>query len=109
MDKELKETVKSLVKSDKAMQAEISMVKCELIRSDYGNSPAGSQRSDLVPSILPAAKRRKTKSEGDDFEPITDDKAEEEDDKNGKLESQQNLYNCQTRLGLLLRQHLCQS
>jgi len=54
--------------------------------------PAGSQRSDLVPSIFPATKRRKTKSKGDDFEPITDEKAQEENEENGKLETWQNLY-----------------
>ena len=92
MDKELKETVKSLAKNVKAMQAMISILKCEVIRGDNGNSPAGLQWSDLAPGIPLAAKRKTTKSEGDNFEPITDDKAEEEDDENGKLETQQNFY-----------------
>ena len=102
MDKELKETVKSLAKSVKAMQAVISILKCEVIRSDNGNSPASLQRSDLAPGIPLAAKGKMTKSEGDDFEPITDDKAEEEDDENGKLETQQNLYKLSDEAGAFI-------
>ena len=85
--------VKSLAKNIKAMQAEITMLKSEVTRSDNSNSLAGSHRSDLVSGIPPGANKRKTTSEGDDFEPVTDDEEEEdEDDENGKPETQQNLY-----------------
>jgi len=79
MDKELKETVKSLAESVKAMQAKMSTLK-----SENSNSLASSQRSDLVPGIPPVVKRRETTLEGDDIEPIIDDEAEDEDDENGK-------------------------
>ena len=86
MDKELKETVKSLAESVKAMQAKMTMLRSEVIRSDNNNSLAGSQRSNLISGISPAAKKRKTTSEGDDFEPVTDE--EDEDDENGEPETQ---------------------
>ena len=90
MDKDLKEIVKSLAECVKAMQAEMTMLRSEVIRSDNNNSLAGSQRSNLVSGIFPAAKKRKTTSEGDDFEPVTDEEGEEEDedDENGELETQ---------------------
>ena len=64
--------------------------------------PASSQRSDLVPGIFPATKRRKTKSKGDDFEPITDGKAQEEDEENGQLETRQNLYELSDEAGAFI-------
>ena len=92
MEEELKETVKSLAESAKAMQAEMSTLKSEVTRSDNSNSLTGSHHSNLVSGILPAAKRRKTISEGDDIKPITDDEAEDEEDENGEPETQQSLY-----------------
>ena len=88
MDKELKETVKSLAEGVKAMQAKMTMLRSEVIRSDNNKSLAGSQRSNLVSGISPVAKKRKTMSEGDDFEPVTDEEEEDEDDENGEPETQ---------------------
>jgi len=84
MDEELKETVKSLAKSIK-----LTLKNAVTRRSDNSNSLTGSQHSDLIFGIHPAAaKRRKTMSEGDDYEPITDDEVEDEEDKTGKFETQ---------------------
>jgi len=90
MDEELKDTAKSLAESVQAMQAKISTLRSEVTRSS--NSLAGSQRSDLISGIPPAAKRRKTTLEGDDIEPITEDEAEDGDDENCEPETKQNLY-----------------
>ena len=109
MDKELKETVKSLAKSIKAMQAEISMLKHELIRSDNGNLPAGSQRSDLVPGILPAAKRRKTSLKETTLSLSLTTKHRTRMMKMANWKASRTVTDCQMRLGLLLRQRLCQS
>ena len=109
MDEELKETVKSLAESAKAMQAKMSTLKSEVTRSDNSNTLAGSHHSDLVSGIPPAAKRRKTISEGDDIKPITDDEAEDEEDENGEPETSRVYTNCQRRPGLSLRRRLCRS
>jgi len=90
MDEELKDTVKSLAESLQAMQVKILTLRSKVTRSDNSNLLASSQWSDLVSCIPPAVKR--TTSEGDNVEPITEDEAEDGDDKNGEPETQQNLY-----------------
>jgi len=60
MDEELKETVKSLAKNVKAKQAEISMLKCTVTKSDNSLACQFATKQPRT-SHCPAAKRRKTR------------------------------------------------